>query len=136
MAITRPRHFLLVVGNSETLKISEVWSNMIKHCQLKGGLIHIAAETVRKCQGMAVSLQKVLPEKLRHAATSQEKEHSGSDIDHNEPDESPYKNLFPEDEMKNQLVSNLYKRAVTKEQREELDLMVNDMKYAELKRQR
>lgn len=85
---------------------------------------------------MAVSLQKVLPEKLRHASTSHEKEHSGSDIDHNEADESPHKNLFPEDEMKNQLVSNLYKRAVTKEQREELDLMVNDMKYAELKRQR
>ena len=136
MAITRPRHFLMIVGNSETLKMSEVWSNMIKHCRLQGALIHISAETIKKCQGMAVSLQKVLPEKLRHASTSQDKDQGNSDIEQDEPDESPYKNLFPEDEMKNQLVSNLYKRAVTKEQREELDLMVNDMKYAELKRQR
>jgi hypothetical protein len=42
--------------------------------------------------------------------------------------------MFPEDQLKNELVKNLYKRAVTEEQRKELDLMVNDVRYTELKR--
>ena len=48
----------------------------------------------------------------------------------------PIRNVFPEDQMKNEIVRNLYKRAVTEEQRQELDLMVNDVKYSELKRQK
>ena len=45
-------------------------------------------------------------------------------------------NMFPEDLLKNQIARKLYKRAATEEQREELDLMVNDVKYTELKRQK
>ena len=84
---------------------------------------------------MAVSLQKVLPPKLRKAKVHQE-DSSSSDHDEQAAQDHPYSNLFPDDKMKNDLVKNLYKRAVTKEQREELDLMVQDMKYAALKRQR
>lgn len=46
------------------------------------------------------------------------------------------RNVFPENQMKNEIVRNLYKRAATEEQRQELDLMVNDVKYTELKRQK
>ena len=42
--------------------------------------------------------------------------------------------MFPEDDMKNELVKSLYKRAVTDEQRAELDKMVNDVRYNDLKR--
>lgn len=134
VAITRPRHFLFIVGNSETLKKSPVWSNMIKCCQNTAQLIEISAETINKCKGMAVSLQKVLPPKLRKQKSH--KEDSSSSEHEQAAEDDPDANLFPDDEMKNELVKNLYKRAVTKEQREELDLMVNDMKYAALKRQR
>lgn len=108
---------------------------MIKFCQNTAQLIDISAETINKCKGMAVSLQKVLPPKLRKSKSRQE-DSSSSEHDEQAAEENPYSNLFPDDEMKNELVKNLYKRAVTKEQREELDLMVNDMKYAALKRQR
>jgi len=33
VAITRPRHFLFYVGNTETLVKSETWSKVIKVCQ-------------------------------------------------------------------------------------------------------
>lgn len=134
VAITRPRHLLMIVGNSETLKKSTVWSNLIKHCQKSAQLIDITTETIKRCKGMAVSLQNVLPQKLRK--THHPSDQSSSDNDNKEAVDSSHTNLFPHDQVKNELVMNLYKRAVTKEQREELDLMVNDMKYTELKRQR
>jgi len=34
VAITRPKYFLMVVGNSETLKKSDVWENMINYCKM------------------------------------------------------------------------------------------------------
>ena len=33
MAITRPKFFLLVVGNEKTLSQSEVWKNMIQYAK-------------------------------------------------------------------------------------------------------
>lgn len=33
MAITRPKFFLLVVGNQKTLSQSEVWKNMIQYAK-------------------------------------------------------------------------------------------------------
>ena len=33
VAITRPKHFLFLIGNSRTLKKSEVWSAMIESCK-------------------------------------------------------------------------------------------------------
>lgn len=33
VAITRPKFFLLVVGNAKTLSQSEVWKNMIEYCR-------------------------------------------------------------------------------------------------------
>lgn len=38
------------------------------------------------------------------------------------------------DKVKDDLVKSLYKRDITDEQRAELDKMVNDMKYNDLKR--
>lgn len=35
VAITRPRHFLLVVGNSDTLKKSDYWHKLVKDCKQK-----------------------------------------------------------------------------------------------------
>jgi regulator of nonsense transcripts 1 len=32
VAITRPKYFLLVVGNAKTLRKSDVWDNMINYC--------------------------------------------------------------------------------------------------------
>jgi len=36
VAITRPKFFLMVVGNSRTLKKSDVWENMINYCKHEG----------------------------------------------------------------------------------------------------
>lgn len=41
VAITRPKFFLMVVGNSKTLKKSGVWENMINYCQVQGSLINV-----------------------------------------------------------------------------------------------
>lgn len=111
---------------------------MIKFCQTSAQLIQISTDTIKKCKGMAVSLQRVLPAKLRKPKSSRKNDSSSSENEAGpaEEDANPYSNLFPGDQLKNELVSNLYKRAVTKEQRDELDLMVNDMKYTELKKQR
>ena len=32
VAITRPKFFLLIIGNSKTLRKSSVWENMIEFC--------------------------------------------------------------------------------------------------------
>ena len=34
VAITRPKYFLIVVGNQKTLKKSGVWENMINYCRV------------------------------------------------------------------------------------------------------
>jgi len=41
VAITRPKYFLMVVGNQKTLKKSDVWENMINYCKHEGSLIKI-----------------------------------------------------------------------------------------------
>jgi len=35
VAITRPRHFLIIIGNAQTLELNEVWANLIEHCKSK-----------------------------------------------------------------------------------------------------
>ena len=37
VAITRPKHFLFLVGNSKTLGISDVWRGLIDNCKANGG---------------------------------------------------------------------------------------------------
>lgn len=37
VAITRPQHFLFVIGNAKTLSRSQVWSNMVSHHQKTNG---------------------------------------------------------------------------------------------------
>ena len=39
VAITRPKYFLLIVGNAATLSKSDVWNNMVDYCQCQGKLI-------------------------------------------------------------------------------------------------
>lgn len=41
VAITRPKYFLMVIGNSKTLKKSGVWENMINYCKVQGSFIEI-----------------------------------------------------------------------------------------------
>lgn len=41
VAITRPRHFLLILGNANTLKKSPVWSNLISHCRGKSNFVQL-----------------------------------------------------------------------------------------------
>lgn len=41
VAITRPKFFLMVVGNQKTLKKSGVWENMINYCKMQGSLIEV-----------------------------------------------------------------------------------------------
>jgi superfamily I DNA and/or RNA helicase len=44
VAITRPKHFLILIGNSETLKKDVNWGAMIKDCKThenKGGYFPI-----------------------------------------------------------------------------------------------
>jgi superfamily I DNA and/or RNA helicase len=41
VAITRPKHFLLIVGNAQTLCSNEVWSNLIQHCKAKGCFVEV-----------------------------------------------------------------------------------------------
>lgn len=36
VAITRPKFFLLVIGNQKTLRKSDVWDNMLNYCQQQG----------------------------------------------------------------------------------------------------
>lgn len=42
VAITRPKHFLLVVGNAKTLCRNEVWNNLIDHCKAKGCFVEVS----------------------------------------------------------------------------------------------
>ena len=39
VAITRPKYFLMIVGNAKTLKKSEIWEGMIDYCEKQGRLI-------------------------------------------------------------------------------------------------
>jgi len=42
VALTRPKHFLFIVGNARTLGLSPVWRDMIKsYKHIKGGYIQI-----------------------------------------------------------------------------------------------
>jgi len=45
VAITRPKYFLLVVGNAKTLRKSDVWDNMINYCMQQGKFIEIRDRT-------------------------------------------------------------------------------------------
>ena len=44
VAITRPRHFLIIVGNAPTLAKSQVWDNMMTHCKKHAKFITIASD--------------------------------------------------------------------------------------------
>ena len=41
VAITRPKYFLMIVGNSKTLKKSDIFENMINYCRHEGLLVKI-----------------------------------------------------------------------------------------------
>ena len=41
VAITRPKYFLMVVGNSKTLKKSDTWENMINYCKMQGKYVPV-----------------------------------------------------------------------------------------------
>lgn len=41
VALTRPKFFLLVVGNKKTLEKSDVWDNMIRYCMSQGKYIEV-----------------------------------------------------------------------------------------------
>jgi len=43
VAITRPRHFLVIVGNSKTLVKSDTWRNLINHCKEKQVFVEVSA---------------------------------------------------------------------------------------------
>lgn len=47
VAITRPQHFLVIVGNAATLMKSHVWSNLIAHCKETDCLLEVPAEILR-----------------------------------------------------------------------------------------
>lgn len=41
VAITRPKYFLMIVGNASTLSKSVVWDNLIGYCQSQGQVIRV-----------------------------------------------------------------------------------------------
>ena len=41
VAITRPKFFLLIIGNQKTLRKSDVWDNMLNYCQRQGQMVTI-----------------------------------------------------------------------------------------------
>ena len=44
VAITRPRHFLFLIGNSPTLEKDRVWNNLIESCKVaesEGGYVKL-----------------------------------------------------------------------------------------------
>ena len=41
VAITRPKYFLLVVGNASTLAKSETWESLINYCQSQGKYVEV-----------------------------------------------------------------------------------------------
>ena len=41
VAITRPKYFLMVIGNQRTLKKSDVWENMMNYCIQQGKYIKV-----------------------------------------------------------------------------------------------
>jgi len=41
VAITRPKYFLMVIGNSKTLKKSDIWENMINYCRHEGQYVNV-----------------------------------------------------------------------------------------------
>ena len=64
---------------------------------------------------------------------------NGADEAQEEEDESlptVWKASANDDPAKSNIIAGLYKRAITQQQREELDQMVNDMRYNDLKRQK
>lgn len=41
VAITRPKYFLMIIGNAKTLSKSTVWGNLISYCQAQGQMIRV-----------------------------------------------------------------------------------------------
>ena len=41
VAITRPKYFLMIIGNAKTLSKSNVWGNLISYCQSQGQVINV-----------------------------------------------------------------------------------------------
>ena len=41
VAITRPKYFLMIVGNAATLTKSTVWGNLLSYCQAQGQMIPV-----------------------------------------------------------------------------------------------
>ena len=60
VAITRPKYFLMVVGNASTLKKSDVWENMINYCKMQGKFINIQGR--HNFETMADFKKYVLPQ--------------------------------------------------------------------------
>ena len=44
VAITRPKHFLFMIGNRRTLSNNNTWKELIDQCELNGGLYTISEE--------------------------------------------------------------------------------------------
>ena len=56
VAITRPRHFLIIVGNAKTLEKSPVWSNLISHYRIHCCLISLSKSILQQQANVPVNL--------------------------------------------------------------------------------
>lgn len=59
VAITRPKYFLMIVGNSETLSKSIVWSNLVQYCRAQGTFVEV--EDRSQFETMAAFRKNVVP---------------------------------------------------------------------------
>jgi superfamily I DNA and/or RNA helicase len=46
VAVTRPRHFLIVIGNAATLSKDKVWNSLIEFSKSKGKFMQISRDLV------------------------------------------------------------------------------------------
>lgn len=128
------------------------------HCKKHAKFITITSDQIYRKSSQAGNLLSELPQLLRSCDRAEDSSSGASDAEQvagrgpagksNRPtdtgsheaaaskDSATCPNLFPEDQAKNDLVLGLYKRATTQQQREELDQMVNEERYFELKRRK
>jgi len=60
VAITRPKYFLMVVGNAKTLSKSLIWEDMVEYCKAQGSYIRV--NDASQFETMADFKKYVLPQ--------------------------------------------------------------------------
>lgn len=84
VAITRPKHMLIIVGNAKTLSKSPFWHNLISHYSIHSCKISLSKTVLQSQPNVPVNLQKTLYKLLKQLSV----ERTESELPDSSPKES------------------------------------------------